>query len=859
MVRSTAVPLDSFASFGAFLKYLRKRAQLSQTELAIEVGYSTGQVSRLEHNQRLPDLTVLIALFVPALGLEDEPELVARMLELAAAARGESLAGRSVSFSHTEERAELIEEFSVDLPPDPAARRPGGLPAPATGLFGREADIGAVGACLLQPDVRLVTLIGPPGVGKTRLSLHVARRLEASFDEVLIISLAALTDAALLLPTIAQSLGVTAPGAQSLPDQLGAALHGRRLLLVLDNFEHILAAAPLVADLLAAAPGLKLLVTSRSVLRISGEHEYRVAPLDLPALGQLPPLEELGRLPAIQLFMARAQAVNPQVALTPASALPIAAICVRLEGLPLAIELAAARMKLLSPQALLTRLVHRFHLLTDGARDLPERQQTLQRAIDWSHDLLDPAEQALFARLAVFVDGWTEQAAQAVGDPGGPPILPGLASLLDKSLLQLDPGDDEPRFRMLETIRAYAHDRLAASGEAGLAAERHAAHFLALAAAAEPALTGAEQALWFARLEQDHGNLRAALRWATEQGAIEPGLRLATGIWRFWFVRGYLSEGRRTLEPLIAQAAGNPPGVGGVPADLLARALSAAGILAVEQGDYAQAERYSEHSLRLYRELGDMSGSSGALTLLGSVALRRGNYPAATAWFSQSLELRMELGDPYPIAAALNNLGIVAREQGNDVEATELYQRSLDIKRQLGNTRSIALALNNLGDVAYDQGAYAQAQALFQESLGLFEQLDEKWGIALLRTNLGNVIQAQGDHLAARQHYAQSLALYREMGTTPDISECLEGLAVGALAQREPERAASLYGAAAALREAIGSHLPPSRRAAVEQQIGLAQAELDPSAWARAWDRGHALGLGQAIEYALELADAAGR
>ncbi len=846
MVRSSAISPDAFTSFGAFLKYLRKRAQLSQTELAIAVGYSTGQVSRLEHNQRLPDLTVLAALFVPALALEHEPELVARLLELAAAARGETLAGRSVSLSHTERRVEVLEDVSDAAPT---------LAVPATGLFGREADIAAVCACLLRADIRLVTLVGPPGVGKTRLALHVARRLTSAFDEITVISLAALADPALLLPTLAQSFAVQVGGDQALLAQLATALHNRRVLLVLDTFEHILAAAPLVADLLAAAPGLLLLVTSRSVLRISGEHQYQVAPLELPALAALPPLAELRRLPVIALFLARAQAVNPQVALSTASALPIAAICVQLDGLPLAIELAAARMKLLSPQSLLTRLVHRFHLLTDGARDLPPRQQTLQRAIDWSHDLLDPDDQVLFARLSVFVDGWTETAAQALADPGAPPILPRLATLLDNSLLQLDPnsGADEPRFFMLDTIRAYAHDRLLASGEHDLIAQRHAEHFLALASAAEPALTGAEQALWFDRLGREHGNLRAALVWLQARGAVEPALRLATALWRFWFVRGALSAARGFLEPLLAQA----DQAGDLPPDLRARALSALGILAVEQGDFDQAQCCSERSLALYRQLGDKAGSAAALTLLGSVALRRGSYAQATAWFSQCLDLRMELGDPYPIAAALNNLGLVAREQGDDLQATVLYQRSLDIKRQLGNTRSIALALNNLGDVAYDCGDYARAHDLFQESLELFQQLGETWGIALLLTNLGNVAHAQGDPVQAAQHYLQSLLLYRDMGTRPDVSECLEGLAACALASGNLERSASLYGAATALRKALGSRLPPSRRATVERQIIQAQSALDPSTWAAAWARGHALGLERAIEYALEAASAA--
>lgn len=836
------ISLESFTTFGAFLKYLRVRAHLNQTDLAIAVGYSTGQLSRLEHNQRLPDLTVVVALFVPALGLENEPLLVARLVELAALARGETLNGHTLSISRTTRLEEISHEHAHSNP----SRWPD-LPMPTTPLVGRERDIAAVYQQLLRPNVRLLTLVGPPGVGKTRLSMHVALRLYPDFaDGIHFIALAALTDAALLLPTIAQALELPVTGERSLLTRLKTLLYPRRMLLILDNFEHILAAAPMLTALLAAAPGLKLLLTSRAVVHVSGEHEYTLLPLDLPYLAQLPPLDQLAQNPAVQLFVARAQAVNPHFALTQASALPVAALCVHLDGLPLALELAAARIKFMPPQALLTRLVHRFQILTTGARDRPARQQTLQRAIDWSHDLLDPNEQILFARLAIFVDGCTEEAARSVCGLPEPAMFEGLASLVDKSLLQTLAVDDEPRFRMLETIRAYAYNQLLARNEHQEMQQRHAAHVLAWAEALGPGLTGPQQGMLFTRLEQEHGNIRAALQWAQQQGELMLGLRIATAIWRFWFLRGYLSEGRRWLEIMLG------PSGRAVPTALQAKALNAVGILAVEQGDYAEAATYSEQSLQLYRADDDHAGSAAALTLLGSVALRRGDYPTAASWFTQCLVLRQALRDPIGIAAALNNLGLIAREQGEYAQATTLYQQSLAIKRELGATRGIALALNNLGDVAFDQGAYADAEALFQESLHLFEQLGEKWGIALLQTNLGNVRQAQGASGQAHAHYLQSLVLYRDMGTTPDVSECLEGLAAGAMARQQVQHAARMYGAAAALRESIGAALPPARRAAYDQQLAHGQTQLDATSWTTAWNAGRAMTLAQAIAEALE-------
>ena len=682
------------------------------------------------------------------------------------------------------------------------------------------------------------------------------------------------------------------------------------MLLVLDNFEQVAAAASLVAELLAAAPRLKVLVTSRAVLHLSGEHEYVVPPLALPDLKALPSPANLARYAAVDLFVQRAQAVAPGFALTSANAATVAAICHHLDGLPLAIELAAARIKLLALPALLARLDHRLSLLTGGARDLPPHQQTLRSTIDWSYDLLDQSEQTLLRRLAVFVAGCTLEAAEAVcgswkigvGDWGTDaaasspisqlptPTLDGLAALLDKSLLQqTDVTDGAGRFGMLETIHEYAQERLEQSGEAEVLRQRHTAYYLSLAEEAQPHLRDSEQdvqGVWLDRLELEHDNLRAALEWSkTTVGKAEMGLRLAAALGWFWKIRGHLSEGRAWLAEFLALT-----GTTTAPIAARVQAFLAVGVLAQYQSDYAAARAAFEQSQTLACELGDtlimtwshyylgqlssfvgdyaaahirieqslaiwqatgnQAGVDDALQQLGSIAWFQGDLSMARTLYTQSL--RPELRDQTVASWGLNKLADVARAEGDYEEAAALYQDSLAFAQKLGDKYHTLWALHNLGELARYQRDYVRAAALYDESLGIARDIGYTSGIASMLNRLGEVAQAQGDDARATALHRESLSVFHDLGQKRDSALCLDGLAWVAEAQGHARRAAVLYGAVAALREATGAQEPPLDRANYARSVDRVRDRLGDGAFAEAWAEGRALTLEQAIAYALD-------
>jgi predicted ATPase len=732
-----------------------------------------------------------------------------------------------------------------DTPPSPAVT-PTNLPRQLTSFVGRERDVEAVPKLLLREGVCLVTLTGPGGAGKTRLALQVAGDLIDAFpDGVFFVALASIGDPELILYAIAQTLGLPESGDRSPSESLKAYLSDKQMLILLDNFEHVLEAAPQVAELLATCPRLKVLVTSRAVLHLRGEKEFPVRPLALPDPKRLPPFETLSQYAAVALFIQRALDVKPEFAVTNANAPAVAEICARLDGLPLAIELAAAWIKLFPPQALLGRLESRLKLLTGGARDLPPRQQTLRGTIAWSYDLLAKEEKALFRRLSVFAGGFTLDAAESVcsaagevdrstsgtgaddrsgGAPAGAgdnrssrptdhspdpleiEVLDGIASLADKSLLQQvtrEPGDAEPRFGMLEVIREYGLECLATSGEAPAIRRRHASYFLTLVEEAEPELRGPQRGVWLQRLEMEHDNLRAALAWAAlvwseEGGEAAAALRLGRALWEFWWVQGYLAEGREGLARLLALT-GAPEYVAE-----RAKALHRAGVLACDQGDYAAARALHEESLAVSSKLGDRRGIATSLNNLAHVARLQGDYPAAQELYGESLAIGRNLGDRRLIAFSLDGLGMMARYQGDYAAARGFYEESLALGRELGDRQSVAIVLNNLGWVAQDQGDYAAARAFYEESLLLKRGLGDRRGVAFSLNGLGLVALCQGDHEPARALFEESLAIRRELGDRRGTAFSLNGLGTVARYQGDAEAARRFHEESLAIRQELG-------------------------------------------------------
>ena len=731
----------------------------------------------------------------------------------------------------------------------PPQAPPTNLPVQATSFVGREREQAVAIALLRQAP--LLTLTGSGGCGKTRLALQTAADLLEDYpDGAWLVELAAIVDPALVPQAVATALRVREEPERPLAATLLEALRSKRLLLLLDNCEHLLAAcADLAATLLARCPYLQVLATSRERLGIRGEVVYRVPSLSLP--GPVPCLSvaELAACEAVQLFVERARAARPAFALDAGNADAVARICARLDGIPLALELAASRVGSLLPETIAARLEECLGLLTGGPRDVLPRHRTLRAALDWGWDLLGEQEQMLLRRLAVFAGGWTLGATVAVccGEGVTDWAVPDLlADLVGKSLLALDEGGARARYSMLETVREYVTERLAVSErEAAVVRDRHLHWCLALAGEAEPRLAGSEQVAWLDRLEAEHDNMRAALSWSVRDGGDDSvlGLRLAGALWRFWHARGYMSEGRRWLDAVLAAC-------GGGPAACRARVLTGAGVLAGQQGDHAPAVTLFEEALALWRELGDRQGITLALHNMGVVFRMEGDYVRAAALFEEVLALRRVMEDRQGIGLALNNLGLVAYRLGDSQRAASLHEEALRLQRELGDTRRIAGSLGNLGNVAHQAGDPERAVTLHEEALVSQRALGDSIGIATSLINLAAAVFDTTDYTRAAILLREAFLLGRDLGARDLLSEGLE-IASWLAAVERPRTAAQLGGASEALCATLGLSLPRWYRIAHERAVLTMRAALGEEAHAVAWAEGQALALEEAVDLAL--------
>jgi predicted ATPase/transcriptional regulator with XRE-family HTH domain len=769
-------------SLGSLLRQFRQAAGLSQEQLAERAGLTAKAIGALERGERRHPYPQTLQALAQALGLAD--------------------AERQALFGAVHRR-----EGTAEPAPQPAT--PAALPPTPMPLLGRAADAAAVTQLLLQAPGRLLTITGPGGVGKTRLAIHVSAGLAEHFPGgVVFVELAPLADGALVLASLAAALEIRATAGQSLETLLQRRL-AAPTLIVLDNIEHLLEAVPAIAALLASCASLRLLATSRVRLHLTGEQEYPLAPLALPRLDTLPDRTTAAASPAVQLFVQHAQAVAPGFALTETNAPTITAICRRLDGLPLALSLAAARVKLLGLTGLLARLDRALPLLSGGPRDLPARQQTMRAAIGWSYELLNTAEQALFRQLGVFAGGWTLDAAEAVcAGNEADMLLDVLNALVDHSLVVVDTEGDEPRYRLLETIRAYALEQLATHGELAPLHARHAAYYLQLAEHAYGQFRGPDQVRWLERLEQEQANLRAVMAWALD-AAPEIAARLSWALWLFWWIRGYPEEGHRATEQVLARV---------LPPEQRVLALAAATGMAYMRGEFELCARYAEENVVLARQVGDMTRLGHALVGLGLVAIQDDNHAAAAGYLQEALDPVRQAGDGQTLSTIYAHLGTVARKQGDLTRASERYGEALRLAREIGDRAATSVALANLALVA----------------------------------------QAQADWRAGAQYLVEGVVLAEQMGDRANLAHCLEGFAVVAGQCGRDQDAAQLFGASRALLEAVGatvySYYQPDRQL-IKETLERVRARLGEPAWAAAEAEGRTRSIAQLVAQARQLAD----
>ncbi len=866
------------APFAALLKRFRLAAGLSQEGLAEQAALSPSAVSALERGVNRKPYLETVRLLADALSLNSDQRTI-----LLAAARPELTASLETADSVADDAAPGPDgpargagrDMTDDTEEAPARHN---LPVALSHFLGRTED--QVRLFELLEGARLVTLTGPGGVGKTRLALKVAEALLPSCpDGVWLVELAALTDPASAPGAVAAALSIREEPGVPIPTTLAKRLRSKQLLLVLDNCEHLIdTCATIAAALLRVCPDVRILATSREGLDVSGERLYQVPPLSVPDLRRTQSPDPVGSYEGVRLFVARARDRRPDFALTTENERAVAEICVRLDGIPLAIELAAARVGSLEPAVIAARLDDRFALSAWGARTALPHQRTLRGALDWSWDLLNEPERILLRRLSVFAGGWTLDAAEAVcvgqgvADRDVADLLDGLVG---KSLVQVEraptAGDSrETRYRLLETVRQYGWELLIASVDLATVRRAHAVHYLALAAEAESKLVGAEQGRWLARLETEHDNLRAALTWAmvgdvssvpsvpggpaVEQASVigrsEVGLRLVAALYRFWDLRGHLSEGWEWTRQALDRADTVAP-------EVRAQALLWAGILLWRLGNHDRARPLFEQGLQAQRHLGDRSGVAQSLNNLGIAALSRGRFDEARAYFEESLDLRRELGDKPGLAGLFDNLGLIALDQGRLRSGPAGLEQCLQLRRELQDQIGIISVLTNLGLVARFQGDYGQARSLYEQSLLLVRALGDQPAIGTLLNNLGILARLRGDHAQSWIFHEEGLRLLRQMGDRYLGAELLGNVGQLLVAQGHLRRAALLLSASDARRTVTDAPRRAQEQVEHDQAVVEADAALGAADFAAAWAAGQVMTVEEAIDLALSPLDEA--